>query len=748
MDEETETSQASNGDHSPSTSEPANTCAHEGCNCEAQNSHAPYCSDYCAASPEDNQTGCLCGDEGCLKECDLIMKGGITSGIVYPPLVIKLARKYRFRNVGGTSAGAIAAAVTAAAEHGRRFGGRGTGAFKRLKKVQEWLGKGSNLRNLFQPTPETRPLLDMFLYLTNPKLDKDWNKSPVKALSTFRDAFKQTDAAAFEENSNEWWVRSLAGGAGAAMIVSIFSLLLYYVSAVWIFGRTVNWTDALWPLAILIMTVAVLVGIAGNWAGGIINGVKRLLHIITYELKENWFGICDGVSGERPSNIPPLTVWLDRRINSLAGLPKGKEPLVFGQLWRKEKDNDQKQIDLTMVTSNLSQGQPYVLPFEGKLFLFNVKEFGELFPPNVVEHMTKKGSAIKEINNSTGKTRYKAPEGYLFLPEAKDFPVIVATRMSLSFPVLISAIPLYTIMPDKEVIDAQRSGQEVVLDGRHMQENLFSDGGICSNFPIHFFDSWLPRRPTFGINLTSLPERKRDDYEPKNRLKTSKDEKMMMMEVKMDNYSLVTEQAASDISSKGKKDTSQAVYLPGIRDEMLPTWVEIPSLTRFLGEIFNIAQNYRDNTQSRLPGYRERIVSIALSDKEGGLNLEMPPDIIQEVVVKGELAGEKLLHYFKFEHHQWIRFRVLVRELEKNLSRLKEVMASDPPAFDYKMLIELQRREGLFFPNKAGWGEDVTKLLDAVHTFMQTTRWTDNLGLMKEEPYPVPEPTLRVTPNL
>jgi hypothetical protein len=181
---------------------------------------------------------------------------------------------------------------------------------------------------------------------------------------------------------------------------------------------------------------------------------------------------------------------------------------------------------------------------------------------------------------------------------------------------------------------------------------------------------------------------------------------------------------------------------------MLPTWVEIPSMTRFLGEVFNIAQNYRDNTQSHLPGYRERIVSIALSDKEGGLNLEMPPDIIEEVVVKGEMAGDKLLQYFKFEQHQWVRFRVLVRELEKNLARLKELLTNDPPAFDYKMLIELQRREGLFFPNKAGWGDDVTKLLDAVGAFMKTTDWTNNLGLMREEPYPQPEPTLRVTPNL
>jgi hypothetical protein len=46
-----------------------------------------------------------------LPACDLVMKGGITSGVVYPSLVMRLAEKYRFASIGGTSAGAIAAAV-------------------------------------------------------------------------------------------------------------------------------------------------------------------------------------------------------------------------------------------------------------------------------------------------------------------------------------------------------------------------------------------------------------------------------------------------------------------------------------------------------------------------------------------------------------------------------------------------------------------------------------------------------------
>ena len=50
---------------------------------------------------------------------DLTMEGGTTSGVVYPLAVCELATDFRFRNVGGASAGAIAAALTAAAELGR-----------------------------------------------------------------------------------------------------------------------------------------------------------------------------------------------------------------------------------------------------------------------------------------------------------------------------------------------------------------------------------------------------------------------------------------------------------------------------------------------------------------------------------------------------------------------------------------------------------------------------------------------------
>ena len=74
------------------------------------------------------------------KTCDVVMKGGITSGVVYPHAICELARTYRFVDVGGTSAGALAAAAAAAAEHGRDRGG-----FRKLAELPDWIGAGDNL---------------------------------------------------------------------------------------------------------------------------------------------------------------------------------------------------------------------------------------------------------------------------------------------------------------------------------------------------------------------------------------------------------------------------------------------------------------------------------------------------------------------------------------------------------------------------------------------------------------------------
>jgi hypothetical protein len=96
------------------------------------------------------------------KYCDIVMKGGITSGVVYPLTIVELADEFRFKNIGGTSAGAIAAVLTAAAEYGRRNGN--PGAFSILQALPTELSQENFLLNLFQPTPAASKIFKVFLF--------------------------------------------------------------------------------------------------------------------------------------------------------------------------------------------------------------------------------------------------------------------------------------------------------------------------------------------------------------------------------------------------------------------------------------------------------------------------------------------------------------------------------------------------------------------------------------------------------
>ena len=106
------------------------------------------------------------------EECDVIMKGGITSGVVYPLTICRLATKYRLRSIGGTSAGAIAAGVAAAAEYRRRHGPEPADGFRGWRSCRPTIDAS---RLLFQPPPATQRLFDVLFTAVDPALTK-WRK--------------------------------------------------------------------------------------------------------------------------------------------------------------------------------------------------------------------------------------------------------------------------------------------------------------------------------------------------------------------------------------------------------------------------------------------------------------------------------------------------------------------------------------------------------------------------------------------
>ena len=470
--------------------------------------------------------------------CDLVMKGGITSGVVYPRAVVALSQKYRFENIGGTSAGAIAAAVTAAAEFGR-----GSGGFAKVSALPQDLS--TSLLEKFQPTPRMAPLFALALAALSGK---------PKAL-----------------------LCALLKGYPRAAVTAALPGAVIAVLAVVLHGPT-DWG---------FLVLGGLMALAGLLIGPVLAAKGQA----TRDLPARDYGMCSGLT-QPGATGPALTDWLAATIDDVAGLAPGTGPLTIGQL-------REAGINVQTVTTDITTHRPYALPMGNNLHAFHEDEFRLLFPGYVVDHMVKQSNKVSP--------EWSDPSGRLSYFQSGDLPVVVLARMSLSFPGLISAVPLHRIDHTLERLDAAQK----------IRRCLFSDGGISSNFPVHFFDRFLPQTPTFGIALSEY-----------------------------------------DIARTKPGEEDHRITLPTAPDgagRLLPTRL-FTGLVGFVMAMFDSAKDWQDSLQSVLTGYRERIVTVALKPEEGGLNLEMPASVIHLLTDYGEQAGKTVLEEFDLKEHRWRRF--------------------------------------------------------------------------------------------
>lgn len=614
--------------------------------------------------------------------CDLVMKGGITSGIIYPPLTAQLAKHYRFKNIGGTSAGAIAAVATAAAEYRRRHDDHeGMKAFDKLSTLPDELADSlpgsskTKLLSLFQPAPGCHRLFKVLLKSLN-------------AGGTW-----QRVAQIFIGFLQAYWQATLLGIATAILVV---------------------WPEcgALARILSLILLPLLLIGI---W----------VFFDITRNLVRNNYGLCTGMSNA-DSKCDALTPWLHGWIQDLAGLGKEGDPLTFGNLWdakgfppawlRLPPDEPIRSINLRMFTTNLSHGRPYVLPLinEKTRLFYLPEELAPFLPQNVMAWILKysKDYAPDPAYPGSEPSVEAAPKGLKELPPPEDFPVLLAARMSLSFPLLFSAIPLWAI--DYE----HKKGE------RTLQRCMFSDGGISSNFPIHLFDGLLPIWPTFGAQL-----------EPK--LKAWDD----MVYIPPGYYYGWGERWDRFADEKSEETKRPASRMGG-----------------FLAAVVSTMQNWNDNTLSRMPGVRDRVVRIRLNKEEGGMNLNMEHEIIRKVAKRGKEAADMLIARFApgtaggppaagWDEQRWIRFGVSLAMLHKRFAGAHLALDGvNGHATQYMDLI----RQGLTkqLPGEksvltAGQVDALLKVVEAMRSF--------NDELTTSAPYsfdPVPQPDLKVRPSL
>jgi hypothetical protein len=107
-------------------------------------------------------------------------------------------------------------------------------------------------------------------------------------------------------------------------------------------------------------------------------------------------------------------------------------------------------------------------------------------------------------------------------------------------------------------------------------------------------------------------------------------------------------------------------------------------------EIVDTARGWVDAGQLVMPGYRDRIVTIWHTEKQGGMNLAMPEPVVTALANRGEAAAAKLVAQFAgpqpgveptwgWDNDRWIRFRTATAGLDAWLERFRDKYATDVP---------------------------------------------------------------------
>ena len=622
--------------------------------------------------------------------CDIVMKGGVTSGVVYPHAVCEIAKTYRLRNVGGTSAGAIAAALAGAAEAGRAAGG-----FAKLAALPDWIRSGDNLFGLFQPQRGTRRVFRVFMAALGGGVLR-YVRLPLVAMLNFP------------------LTALLSAAPGVALIVIAARADETLVKVGGIVGGS------------LLILLAVPLAL-----------IARVVFALARGVPPNGYGLCSGLGGSGAK--PTLTPWLSGRLNDFAGKAVTGDPLTFGEL-------ETAGINLELMTTNLTLRRPYRMPWQTREYFFHPREFRRLFPSEVVSWLETHPPVGPEDEDEQREwlLRCRLLSPLLPLPAAADLPVIVGARMSLSFPFLLSTVPLWATdmsRPDNQeatkewntwVRQHPQDWEQLLEAGESdlpaprlsAEQCLFSDGGISSNFPVHFFDTPLPTRPTFAINLRG--------------------------------FHLAHPESANE---------EENTYLPATSGGgLLEWWYRFPQrgglkqLSAFIQAIGRTMQNRVDEAQMRVPGFRDRIAHVSLSPSEGGMNLKMRGSVVDRLTQRGMFAGRRLVQRFaeppakpqslSWDSHRWTRYRSTLAAL----SKLVESFAGAYTAADEggnRSYAQLSARGTTDPPGAYRWkraaqrelGDELSAATAAAAGVVSATAETVSEGA------PRPEPEARIVPR-
>jgi hypothetical protein len=332
-------------------------------------------------------------------------------------------------------------------------------------------------------------------------------------------------------------------------------------------------------------------------------------------LAQNEWGLCRGkavpLNRGDVATEPALVDWLHEAIQRSAGREPDDPPLTFVDLWRAPRFGQpmgpavegyaapplDPSIGLHMFSTNLSHGRPVRWPLNdpNTRLYFKPQEWQAIFPAAVLGPLLKASRPYAPASKSDpeddgGAGLYELPCG--------DLPIVVAARLSLSFPVLFSCVPVWAV--DYE----QPRGR------RKLRRALLTDGGVCTNFPVHLFDAAHPRWPTFALLLDK-------------RLTAYADDRLFLPKG----------------HAEGRADNWQ--------DGRLAEERRARGVFGLVTGLLQTALDWNDRTAMRLPHVRNRVIRYALQDGEGQLYINMSRQTMLKMAHGyGPRAAQELINAF------------------------------------------------------------------------------------------------------
>jgi predicted acylesterase/phospholipase RssA len=624
--------------------------------------------------------------------CDLVLDGGVINGVVYPGFLIEMARKFRFHSLGGTSVGAIAAALAAACEYNRRFGSD-NGFNEVLAKMPKELAalvdtnnEVTKIRSLFQAEEPVQRLFNWIVDLLGGQVGH--LNQLAKAQSEQQ---KDEKSAQLHEPSSRSYVFVILDAWGKAIKHLGTSLFGYVIWASIALGLTVCFRSTTGWINLALFSA--LFSFSSLCLHPLFVGIKQFFALI----HTSGMGMCTGMRVQGSPNAG-LMEWLYEGTQKGAGLSMDR-PLTFNDLWLAPAgpsgsfaDSHVRAIDLRMITTCLSHGRIYELPLtcDDGTVMFRLTELAPYFPEPVMAHLRRVSKTIsfdsskilskKFADRRADLKRFEAsdsrrlldiecklqeqqkifeaefsaaedPDLGLHAPNLRllpigDLPILVAARMSMSCPVLFQNLPLLGFNLDRNAEDM------------NLVRLWFSDGGIGSNFPIHFFDQAIPSWPTFGMKILDEPPR----LSPRGQT--------------LNAYIPYLHRDGAFDNLIYPRDTSGFTVPAGITN--------IKTAIKYLFSIYASAKDGHDQSYLRMPDVRNRVILAYMNNRAGNmLNLKISPEMIIELAEKiGSLGGKNAALAFLGEQtagestdwvdmwkdHRWVRLHMLIHGLKDYVS--------------------------------------------------------------------------------